>query len=709
VIDNYFQGKSRRQLTFLLTDKTISKCILFNKSLLTSLCQREAIYHSSAKREAGIFYSLCGFTHELLNIIFVFVSLFTIHCSLFTDCCFAREPAAIYSDILEYSRETSTYNARGNATLQTGNILIRADNITYNETTSDIVASGNIRYDDPEMTFTAGKAELNLDTKTGRIFDAAFYYRKDNYHVSGKVIEKRGDKTFFSSDASFTTCDAPSPEWCFRGKNIDAVIGERVKARDISFRIKDIPVLYAPYLWVPILTERQTGLLIPAVDFSKSRGLHLNIPFFWAITENRDATIILDTYTKRGIGEGLEYRYIEPDNRKGKWWLYHIRDTKSDRDFVEFRGSHEQRTADGAGGFLNVNLINKKDFYNEFSPYSEIRANRFLESTGEAVYSFPHSRVYLLSQYWIDLKDMTHDAPHKLPEAGFVLNPLPAGPILVSASAAITNVWREKGTYGQRLDIYPKLFSSFGTDVTVTQSAGLRETAYSLNEAGKEDRNPHREMLDYTIRTQTSLMKKFDTFTHVVEPSVGYLYQSDSNQVLPVFDSAELAKKTSTIDVSLLNRFINNNGEFMIIRASQGFDSTIGDRPFLPFRLEAAIKSPVSLRLDVSYDAHQGKADSVNSDFSMNVSGINLSAGQRYSRIDDITFYTAGVDFQPYKSIKVDGKVWYDSIDNEIRDITVHAKYLQQCWGINMAYIKRPDDYTITLMFELRGLSSNRN
>jgi hypothetical protein len=37
------------------------------KSLLTSLCQREAIYPSLAKRGSGRFSGQCGFTYELLS------------------------------------------------------------------------------------------------------------------------------------------------------------------------------------------------------------------------------------------------------------------------------------------------------------------------------------------------------------------------------------------------------------------------------------------------------------------------------------------------------------------------------------------------------------------------------------------------------------------------------------------------------------------
>jgi LPS-assembly protein len=631
--------------------------------------------------------------------------LFIVHCSLFTICCFADEQTIITSDALEYCEETFTYVLKGNVKIQRGDMVIESNEITYNEHTSDIIAVGDVRYNDAEISITASRAELNLETKTGRLYDAEVFHKKDNYHISGKEIEKRGERYYFSSEATFTTCDTPVPAWCFKGKDVDALIGGRLKARDVSFRIKNIPVLYTPYLWAPILTERQTGFLIPIIDYSNSRGLHLNVPFFWAISENRDATIILDTYTKRGIGEGLEYRYIEPRNIEGRWWLYHIRDIELKKDFYEFRAFHEQRSTEGIGGFLNINFVNEEDFYREFNPYLEVRTNRFLESIGEVSLTFLNSRLYLLSQYWIDLIEDLRPAPHKLPELGYIVNPTKAGDFWFSGIAAVSNFWRDEGVYGQRLDIYPKISYKFGREVMVLQSLGLRETAYYLYRHEEDDSSPHREAIEYSIVAHTRLSRIYDPFMHILEPSIGYIFITNSENTLPLFDSTELFKNTSKIELSLLNRFINDGGECMVFRISQGFDLNAGDRPFLPLRLEASLKRPISLRLDVTHDVNKGMFESVNSDLQMKLLGMTISAGQRYNEKDDIILYKGSIGLQPYKSMYMEGRLWYDAEEKEVKDITIDVKYISQCWGLKATFIKKPDDFMVAIMFELRGFS----
>jgi len=631
----------------------------------------------------------------------IFILLVTGYCSLFTNHCSAEEQTIITSETLEYIKEISTYIAKGNVKIQRADTVIEADEMRYNEQTSAVTAAGAVRYSDAETSITASRAELNLEAKTGMLYNAEIFYRKDNYRISGKEIEKKGEKYYFSPEATFTTCDTP-PAWCFRGRDIDFLIGKELRARDVSFRIKDIPVLYSPYIRAAILTERQTGFLMPSIGYSNLRGGYLNVPFFWAISENRDATIIMDIFTKRGVGEGLEYRYIEPKNINGMWWLYHLRDNSLDKNFYELKALHEQRNTEGIGGFLNINLVNEKEFYREFKTNLEVRTNRFLESTGEITLPFSNSRVYLLSQYWIDLKENSKPVPQKLPEAGFILNPAKTGPFWFSAITTLSSFWRNEGVYGQRLDIYPRMLHKFGSEVVVLQTLGLRETAYSLHRS--EDNFLHREAIEYNILAHTRLLKRYGSFTHVLEPSIGYTLITDSED-LPLFDSTELFKKTSTVDLSLLNRFLNKSGEFMVLRASQGFDSYLGDRPFLPLRLEIGIKRPISMRFDASYDVNTGRFESINSDLWMKVSKTTISAGQRYNRQGDILTYVSSIGLYPYKSLHMEGRLWYDAKERAVKDVSLNVKYTSRCWGLILEFIKRPGDFTAAVMFELKGIS----
>jgi hypothetical protein len=111
------------------------------------------------------------------------------------------------------------------------------------------------------------------------------------------------------------------------------------------------------------------------------------------------------------------------------------------------------------------------------------------------------------------------------------------------------------------------------------------------------------------------------------------------------------------------------------------------------------------MRLDAGYDMHTGKLESINSDLSMTVLGIAFSAGQRYNREDDIQTYVAGIGIHPFQPLYLNGSVWYDAFERETRDIAATIKYVSQCWGVQIGAVKRPGDFNLTVLFELKGIT----
>ncbi len=646
-------------------------------------------------RHGALFLSLTAFTVLFLLLI--------------CNPSFAEDGAAVItSDTLEYFANEKKYIAKGSVEIEKDGAVIKADAIEFYEDTSDVIANGNVRYEDPESTARAGRAEINLDEQTGKLYEAEIFQKKDNAHLSGRVIEKRGENYYYSPEAKFTTCNAPVPAWCFRGKEVDLVIGQRLKARDVTFNIKGLPVLYTPYFVTPIITERQTGFLPPTVGYGSARGLSLTIPYFWAIAENRDATVVLDIHSRRGIGKGLEYRFVNPGGVHSRWWFYHIRDSELEKDFIEVRGLHENRLAGGLGGFLNLNLINAKRFYREFHPYLEIRAQRFLESTAEFNVPVQNARFYLLAQYWIDLENDTDRVAQRLPEAGFVLRDTRVGMFMFSSAITAANMWRKQGLSAGRLDIYPRVLHSLGKDFVITQTAALRGTAYSFyRDVDIGDDSLHRLGFEYNITAHARFFRRYGSFTHIVEPSVRYSFVSVTENDLPVLDSAELYKRTSVVELSLLNRIVIKGRDLAVLRVTQGYDTREGDRPFLPLKVELSVENPLPLKLDATYNVHTGDIETVSSELSFNVFRTVVSVGQRYNRKEDISVYKAGVEFNPTKALQLAGSIWYDSKGGGLRDAVMSIRYLSQCWGIKFEYTKRPGDYTMMVMFELTGLFSN--
>ena len=218
-------------------------------------------------------------------------------------------PVDIEADQLIYERDQQLYQAHGQVEVTRGNLSLKADHAQLNMATKELVAWGNVVLREGEDVLECERLEVNLDTRMGKSYQARLFLKDQNFHITGREVEKLGEKEYLVRDGSFTTCDAERPPWKFTVREMEVALDGYGIAKGPVFYLEGIPVLYLPAAVFPVVLERQTGFLLPRVGYSKKYGPELKTAFFWAITKDMDATLYLDWLGDRGFKEGLEYRY----------------------------------------------------------------------------------------------------------------------------------------------------------------------------------------------------------------------------------------------------------------------------------------------------------------------------------------------------------------------------------------------------------------
>jgi LPS-assembly protein len=681
---------------------------------------------------------------SILNLIAVYCLLFTVYC-LLPASAFAEESiypdrnpdsngVNISADHLEYLKETNTYTARGSVKIIYKDATLNADEILFNNTTADAVVIGNVTYEDPEIIIKADRIELNLDTKLGTIYNSNIFYKTRNYHIQGRSLKKLGETTYFMDNATATTCDSVPPEWYFKGKDIRITLHENIKVKNATFYIKGIPVLYSPYFYAPLIKERQTGLLIPSLGYSNARGLTFKQGFFWAIKDNMDATFYADYYSKKGVGKGLDYRYIVTPETNGELWMYHLRDNDLLRDFSELKSHHNQKLPYDMSGYLKMHLVNEFDYYNVlestsskriglstwesdlFGFASEERLQKYLESNLHISKPFSGGRTYLLGQYRQSLEGTSGTIPQSLPEMGFIINTRNLGISFFNMAVTGTNFWRERGQQGQRLDIYPNFYLSLGRVVNFTQKVGLRETLYFLENPTE---NLDREIFNTSSTLTTRFLKRYPSFIHVIEPSVEYAYVPavDHNNI-PIFDSIDSMPKTSDISYSLTNRLTGPfwGGLEARLRLSQRYSLLDVERPFAPILMETVLSSKnLNFSANAFYDVYDKTVTETIASIDFRGEKVFLGIGKNFRRSTYLDQYSieAGVR-KPLeifgRSLPIDlyGKLLYDLKGGGAQEFNLKSIYTHQCWDLAISFTRKPQEYQITFSINFRGFGSVR-
>ncbi len=381
---------------------------------------------------------------------------------------------------MEHFEDDDKYVAVGNVKLQKDKTVVYADRAVFFAKAAHVEAEGHVIYEDPTALINAERTELNMDTNTGKMFKAVILLKdqkgagkkeinkKIDFWINTDNVEKISENHYYAAVATFTSCETiaesegryrgPSdskflghddPEWCFKGSNVDILIGNRIAGDDMVYRVKGVPVMYFPYFRAPEGADRSTGLLSPLIGNSNVKGFQFSPGFFWDIDENKDATVTLDYFSKRGIGEGVEYRYLDFDD-KGRWYLYHLDDTQENKNDLVLKGTHTQNFGN-ITVFADINYVNQWDYYNQFSMDRNERVERYAQSSAEASALFGDSRLYLLGQYWVDLQVPpqlqtpvlpAQTTPQRLPELGYVVYPTNIGPVMFSMNSSIADFTR---------------------------------------------------------------------------------------------------------------------------------------------------------------------------------------------------------------------------------------------------------------------------
>jgi len=286
----------------------------------------------------------------------------------------AQQTVSTYQDVTIYADAQEKIEARifatGAVELRYKDIRLFADKIDLDSNTKDVLAVGHVTIQLPNETITAEKMTLNLNTQQGRLDQAVGRVQPDILYESVS-IERKSDSLYAFGKMSFTSCVQPTPRWQFSSARANFKKDDYVEMWGATLRIKNIPIFYMPYMRYPLGRNRATGFLIPQIGYNQVKGFTLSQGFYWAIARNMDATVSLDYYGSKGVGGGLEYRYIFGDGTAGRANLYYFIfktpeiGPKPDNAYI-IRWNHTQTLPFGFKFVAAVDSQNSFQFLREF-------------------------------------------------------------------------------------------------------------------------------------------------------------------------------------------------------------------------------------------------------------------------------------------------------------------------------------------------------
>jgi LPS-assembly protein len=204
------------------------------------------------------------------------------------------------------------------------NNFYKVDNFEYNLETNILKAKNIFFKDNYSHNFISSLAYLNL--KSGKIFAKDVNLNLNNLNSKNQNEPRLKGNSLISDNLNtelikgiFTNCKKRDgcPPWQISAKKIEHKKKEQtIYYNDAILKIYDVPIMYFPKFFHPDPTvKRRSGFLAPSVKSSQNSDDYLNIPYFFAIAENKDATFLPRFYSNDKILLQTEYRQVNKESK----------------------------------------------------------------------------------------------------------------------------------------------------------------------------------------------------------------------------------------------------------------------------------------------------------------------------------------------------------------------------------------------------------
>ena len=229
-----------------------------------------------------------------------------------------------------YDLERSLIILNDSSVITYKDITLTSDSAYYYIETNHLEAFGNCDLKQMDDSISGDLLRYNINTRKAMM--ARGRTQIDNGFIEGDEIFWIDEKTVHSYDGKYTTCSDSPPHYYFYSPRMKVYLGDMVIARPIFLYIQDIPVIGAPFWFVPISSKRKSGLLPFSVGNSRTFGKYIRgFAYYLVLSDYADMTFQLDAMEKKGVMPQFEGVWDYAPFSKGKVFASYIRDTQLEK------------------------------------------------------------------------------------------------------------------------------------------------------------------------------------------------------------------------------------------------------------------------------------------------------------------------------------------------------------------------------------------
>lgn len=612
--------------------------------------------------------------------------------------------------------------AKNNVVVHYDDMVIRATSAVYNKTTHLLILDGNIETIGYKGTKEhSNHMEINTETKEVT-FKELFLVSENDVWIMSQNVNKK-NTSYKLGTSLLSSCDISDPLWTMRFSHSSYNQDENyIRVYNAKMYMWDVPVFYTPYLAFSTNKQRSSGLLFPLLGYNAVEGFIYEQPIFWAISPSVDMEFNPQIRTSRSAGLYSTLRFVDSDHSQGTLRAgyfkdfdsytqeYNIPNTKhyglefnyeSTEVFKKYLPSGFED-----GLYVNTTYLNDIDYLTlqknnlshfGLSPLQESRVNYYAKDND--YYLGLNAKYFIDTRTNVDDDETVQILPsiqmHKYLNDVFTKN------LTYSVDLKVNNYDRKKGVTMKQAEMsVPLQYTTSFFDDFVSLSLG-EEFYYSKFFFGNGDfvyddyqyySNVHKAKLF------TDLTKNYNSFTHVLQPSLSYVKPGTENQSPTEFSELSSEQKElftvglpeEQYNFALSQYFYDENMKLKFYQRLTQKYYVNREYEFADLNNEMQYNfNKLSLYNIIGYSPEYSTIRYSSSSLSYRASDYHINLGHSYKKVleddpsgiaaNDVTF-DFGYNYN--EKVSFSGGLTYNIDDSTSKQWKIGGSYHRDCWSI---------------------------
>ncbi|MCI5054193.1 MAG: hypothetical protein MRY23_05190 [Pelagibacteraceae bacterium] len=231
-----------------------------------------------------------------------------------------KEGTTVSSDKIIYHKEKKLIETFNNSKYQDGKNILTAVNFKYDINLKTVEANKNvILIDNKKNKYRFSFFKYFELKENGYGEDSKVNFADGSYLEAAEINTNNKNQITKLNNANYTTCSKIKnknkefcPTWSLKSKEVihDKKKG-LIKHKNSFLKIKNIPILYSPYISHPDPSvKRKSGFLPPLIKSISNLGRTIRTPYFWAISDDKDLTLTPVYYFNEKNSIQASYRQV---------------------------------------------------------------------------------------------------------------------------------------------------------------------------------------------------------------------------------------------------------------------------------------------------------------------------------------------------------------------------------------------------------------